>query len=412
MSSSAAAPGPIDVHTHVVPFTLPDPPSGSGLERWPSMMGGSDCNHRQVMIAGKLFRTVSDACWDADRRVEAMDSAGIAAQVLSPMPELLSYWFAPAAALRLGRAVNDAIGGMVRQAPARFMGLGMVPMQDPDLAARELDTLMRDGRFRGIEIGTNVNGVSIADPRFGPLFAAAEETGAAVFVHALHPAGETHMVGPPALKAVAAFPCETALTLAALMTSGTLSRHPRLKIAFSHGGGAFGLVLPRLMQGWAVLPALREAIAESPADIARRLYYDSLVYDAATLAFLVSVFGERQIMIGTDYPFDIFERDPIGRLQGAGFPDPTLRLLKHGNARRFLGLTVRGRSGPDDRSRLAGPGRVPLQLANDVGVQPLEMAGDLARRRAGVAARDVRDQATARGDQAGKRADVEPLHLL
>jgi len=287
----------------------------------------------------KLFRTVGDACWDVGRRVEAMDETGIAIQVLSPMPELLSYWFAPADALFLGRAVNDAIGGMVQGAPGRFIGLGMVPMQEPELAARELETLMRDTRFHGIEIGTNVNGVSIADPRFAPVFAAAEETGAAVFVHALHPAGDTHLIGPTALKAVAAFPCETALTIAALMTSGTLSRFPRLKIAFSHGGGAFGLVLPRLMQGWTVLPSMREAIAESPADIARRLYYDSLVYDAATLAFLVGTFGERQIMIGTDYPFDIFERDPIRRLRDTALPEATLDLLEDGNARRFLGLT-------------------------------------------------------------------------
>lgn len=333
-------PTAIDVHTHVVPFDLPSCPGASGAQRWPAMRPGDDCGHRNVMIAGKLFRTVSEACWDVSRRVQAMDATGIAVQVLSPMPELLSYWFAPADARLLGGAVNEAIGGMVRQAPSRFIGLGMVPMQAPDLAARELEALMRDSRFRGIEIGTNVDGVSIADPRFAPVFAAAEETGAAVFVHALHPAGDMHMVGPPALSAVAAFPCETALTIAALMASGTFSRFPRLKIAFSHGGGAFGLVLPRLMQGWAVLPTLRAAIPESPADIARRLYYDSLVYDAATLAFLSRVFGERQIMIGTDYPFDIHERDPIGRMRATGLSDATLDLLSGGNARRFLGLSA------------------------------------------------------------------------
>jgi len=326
----------IDVHTHIVPFDLP--PSPSGAQRWPVMEPGTDCGHRNVMIAGTLFRTVSDACWDVSRRLEAMDATGITVQVLSPMPELLSYWFSPADALVLGQAVNDAIAGMVQQAPARFFGLGMVPMQNPELAARELAALMRDGRFRGIEIGTNVNGVSIADPRFHPVFAAAEEIGASVFVHALHPAGDMHMVGPPALRALSAFPCETALTIAALMTSGTLSRFPRLKIAFSHGGGAFGLVLPRLMQGWTVLPPIRNAIAESPAEIARRLYYDSLAYDADTLAFLASVFGETQILVGTDYPFDIYERDPLGRMLAGGFSGATLDLFREGNARRFLGV--------------------------------------------------------------------------
>lgn len=310
----------------------------SGERRWPAMQAGADCGHRTVMIDGKAFRTVSSDCWDVARRIEAMDRSGISAQALSPMPELLSYWFSPDDAAAFAAVVNETIAAMVEAAPARFAGLGMVPMQDPDRAARALEALMRDGRFRGIEVGTHVNGVSLGDRRFHPVFAAAEETGAAVFVHALHPAGDTHMIGMPALRAVAAFPCETALAIAALIAGGTLTRFPRLRIAFSHGGGAFGLVLPRMMQGWRVLPPLRDAIAESPAEIARRLYYDSLVYDGATLRHLVERFGERQIMIGTDYPFDIFERDPLGRLGESGLPDATLDLLRDANARRFLGL--------------------------------------------------------------------------
>lgn len=328
----------IDVHTHVVPFELPACPAAASAARWPEIRAGGDCGHRNVVIAGKLFRTVSDACWDISRRLGAMDAAGITTQVLSPMPELLSYWIETPDALVLGRAVNDAIGTMVEQAPGRFAGLGMVPMQDPELAAHELETLMRDERFRGIEVGTNVNGVSIADSRFAPVFAAAEATGAAIFVHALHPGGDNHLIGPPALKAVIGFPCETALTIAGLMTSGMLSRFPRLRIAFSHGGGAFGLVLPRLLHGWKVLASVSASMAESPVDIARRLYYDSLVYDGATLTFLVSVFGERQVMVGTDYPFDIFERDPIGVLKTTGLGSATLDLLREGNARQFLGL--------------------------------------------------------------------------
>ena len=328
----------IDIHTHVVPFELPACPAEANAARWPGMQAAGDCGHRNVVIAGKVFRTVSDACWDISRRLGAMDATGITTQVLSPMPELLSYWIGTDDALVLGRAVNDAIGAMVGLAPGRFVGLGMVPMQDPEMAARELETLMRDERFRGIEVGTNVNGVSIADSRFAPVFAVAEATGAAIFVHALHPAGDNHLIGPPALKAVVAFPCETALTIAGLMTSGMLSRFPSLKIAFSHGGGAFGLVLPRLLHGWKVLASVGGSMAESPAEIARRLFYDSLVYDAATLTFLVSVFGERQMMVGTDYPFDIFERDPLGALQATGLPGTTLDLLREGNARRFLSL--------------------------------------------------------------------------
>jgi aminocarboxymuconate-semialdehyde decarboxylase len=328
----------IDIHTHTVPFELPSCPAAASATRWPEMQPGVDCRNRNVVIEGKIFRTVTDDCWDVSRRLSVMDAAGITNQVLSPMPELLSYWIEARDALVLGRVVNETIGAIVEQAPERFIGLGMVPMQDPELAAHEVEALMRDERFRGIEIGTNVNGISIADPCFAPMFAAAEATDAAIFVHALHPGGDNHLIGPPALKAVVAFPCETALTIAGLMTSGTLSRFPRLRIAFSHGGGAFGLVLPRLLHGWKVLASVGKIMTESPAEIARRLYYDSLVYDATALDFLVRVFGERQIMIGTDYPFDIFERDPIGVVRATGLPDATLERLTGGNARQFLRL--------------------------------------------------------------------------
>jgi len=263
---------------------------------------------------------------------------GVGIQVLSPMPELLSYWFELDDALVFGRYVNEQIGAMVDQAPERFMGLGMIPLQDPERAAVELERLMEDTRFRGVELGTNVNGLSIADPRFDPVFAAAEETGAAVFIHAFHPQDVTHLIGPPILKAVAAFPCETALTISALIASGVLSKYPKLRVAFSHGGGAFGLVLPRLVHGWKVLPALQEAVGESPREIATRIYYDSLVYDEEVLKFLVSSFGEHQILVGTDFPFQIYERDPLGAVNKAGFSGQITRSICEENARTFLNL--------------------------------------------------------------------------
>jgi aminocarboxymuconate-semialdehyde decarboxylase len=161
----------------------------------------------------------------------------------------------------------------------------MVPLQEPERAARELERLMATRLFRGAEIGTNVNGIPIGDARFKPFFAAAEALDAAVFVHALHPAGVDRLVGPPVDQALVAFPCETAFAIASLITGGTLLGHPGLRLAFSHGGGAFGLVLPRLMHGWRSSPALADAVARSPLQLARRLYNDTLVYDRDTLRF-------------------------------------------------------------------------------------------------------------------------------
>jgi len=334
MASSA-----IDIHTHIVPASFPAYAGRHANVRWPSMAPGHDCRHCNVMIAGKVFRTVTDECWSIERRLEAMKVSRIERQVLSPMPELLSYWMEPEDAQAMGRYVNDTIATMVEDGAGRFTGLGMVPLQDPERAARELERMMKTGKFRGVEIGTNVNGVSIGDQRFESFFQAAEELGAAVFVHALHPAGVDRLIGPPAMPALVAFPCETAITIASLMMGGMLRRHPKLRIAFSHGGGVFALVLPRLMHGWKNMKELKEKV-QSPAEQARKLYYDTLVYDSKTLAFLIERFGVTQLCLGTDHPFTIQETDPVGAVEVLGLDVREQNLLMFANASRFLGEGV------------------------------------------------------------------------
>jgi aminocarboxymuconate-semialdehyde decarboxylase len=330
----------IDIHTHIVPAKFPAYAgklvSQHGGAQWPHMAAAHDCHHKNVMIDGKNFRTVTDECWDVERRRQAMAQMGIARQVLSPMPELLSYWLPLDDALPLTRHVNDTISAMVARAPDHFVGLGGVPMQDPDVAARELERLMRDG-FRGVELGSNINGAPLGDPRFENFFAAAEQLGAAIFVHALHPAGKERIVGPAGLMAYIGFPLETAYAIASLITGGTLTRHPRLRLAFSHGGGAFASILPRLAHGWKLKPEFAERIGVSPYEHARKLYYDTLVYDEVTLGHLIDTFGVRQLCLGTDFPFDIHERKPVEAVAALKLAVGDVKLLHHDNAARFLG---------------------------------------------------------------------------
>ena len=332
----AAKTGAIDIHNHIVPAVIPPYAGKHSVARWPQM-ATCDARHKNVMIDGKNFRTVGDECWDIARRIEAMDAAGIGVQVLSPMPELLSYWFAPEDAIAFGRGVNGVIAEMVAGAPRRFAGLGMVPLQDPALAARELERLMADG-FRGVEIGTNVNGIAIGDPRFEPFFAAAERLGAAVFVHALHPASLERIVGPPRLVPFVAFPGETNFAICSLISSGTLEKHPNLRIAFSHGGGTYAIVLPRLTQGWSISPVLQEKIKVSPRETARRLYYDTLVFEAKTIQFLIEMFGLSQLCVGSDFPFDGGDPQPLREIAKLGLGAADLAAIYEGNAKRFLGL--------------------------------------------------------------------------
>jgi aminocarboxymuconate-semialdehyde decarboxylase len=325
----------IDVHTHVVPESFP-PYAGKGRDvPWPSMAEAHAC-HKHVMISGKVYRTVSDGCWSVPRRIEDMGGMRIARQALSPMPELLSYWLPREDARVLIRHMNDQIAAMVARAPQRFIGLGAVPLQDVDAAIRELQYIKNLG-FAGAEIASHVNGTSIGDPRFEPFFAAAEQMGAAIFVHALRPAGQDRIVGPFSEQAVC-FPGDIALACASMITGGVAARHPRLRIAFSHGGGAMAMLLPRLVHAWNMIPKAKETLTESPAATARRFYYDQLVFDPAAVNFLIERFGASQIVLGSDYPFNMGDADPLGSVEKARLDAATHAAITAGNARRFLGL--------------------------------------------------------------------------
>lgn len=330
----------IDVHAHVVPENFPSYIGAKMPADWPSMAPAGPACHRHVMIAGKVYRTVSDACWSPTRRLQDLPGMGLALQVVSPMPELLSYWMAAADAQQLLRYTNDCMAAMVDEGGGRLAALGAVPLQDLELAIAELEYVVKTLGLAGVEIGSNINGVPVGAPQLDPFFEACEALGAAVFVHALRPAGMERLVGPAPLQQVLGYPGDVGLAAASAITGNLMLRRPRLRIAFSHGGGTLASLLPRLQQGWEVFPALKESVHASPAEQARRLYYDTLVFDTPMLRHLVDRFGAGQLMVGTDHPFNFHDRTPVQRIEVAGFDDATVAALVHGNARRFLGRTT------------------------------------------------------------------------
>lgn len=326
----------IDIHTHVVPETFP-PYAGRGTNiPWPAMADAHAC-HKHVMIQGKVYRTVSEGCWSVPRRIEDMGAMQVARQAISPMPELLSYWLPLDDAKTMLRYLNEQIAAMIARAPDRFVGLGAVPLQDIDAALLELEYSLKKLHFSGVEIASHVNGVSIGDARFEPFFAAAERLGAAIFVHALRPAGQDRIVGAFPEQAVC-FPGDIGLAAASMITGGIAARHPKLRIAFSHGGGVMSILLPRLVHAWNVFPKAKESLAESPATTARRFYYDQLVFDPAAVGFLIKSFGAAQIVVGTDYPFALGDTHPMKTLELAEIRGETLVAITSTNAKRFLAL--------------------------------------------------------------------------
>ena len=327
----------VDVHAHVIPGQFPAYLGGATPAGWPSTAPADEC-HRHVMIDGKNYRTVSDKCWTTSRRLADFEDMGLALQAISPMPELLSYWLSPADGAQLIRFLNEQIALMVHESAGQLIGLGAVPLQDLPLAIKELHYIKETLGLCGVEIGSNINGVVIGDARFDPFFEACTALDMPVFVHALRPAGMDRLVGPAPLQQVLGYPTDVGLAAASVLTGKLLERYPKLRIAFSHGGGTLAMLLPRLQKGVSVFPALKQSVHLSPTEQARKLFYDTLVFDEHTLRHLVHTFGASQLMIGTDYPFNFHENRPLERITQAAFDQGVVDQLTHLNAKRFLGI--------------------------------------------------------------------------
>jgi aminocarboxymuconate-semialdehyde decarboxylase len=331
----------IDVHCHIVPAQFPPAPANCHAT-WPQM------DHRAnqeavVMVGDKEFRVVDSRCWDFARRIADMNGEDVGMQAISPMPELLTYWIEAPATLALARHVNQAIADMVHAAPERFVGLGMVPLQDPELAAKELARLRSELGLVGVEIGSNIKGRSPGDPFFDPFFAEAERLGMAIFVHALHPTMTDRLIGPPIVAAHVAFPTDVGLAAASFITGRVIEKFPKLRVGFSHGGGTLAAFLPRLENGWQKVPALNRAF-RSPTETARQLYYDNVVFDRTLLHHLIETFGDTQIFVGSDYPFTAGQKNSASMFDDLGLDSAQLAALRGGNAIRFLNLDNPGKA--------------------------------------------------------------------
>jgi aminocarboxymuconate-semialdehyde decarboxylase len=327
----------IDTHTHFVPDSIPPEPGRNPL--WPSVeRRGPD--GAAVMVGGKVFRVIDSRSWDAFRRIDDMRADDVDVQVVSPMPELLSHWFPPDDADVLCRHINEGIASLCAAHPRRFIGIGMVPMQDPALAVRRLDEVKSLG-LRGIEIGSHINGVPLGAARLHEVYAAAEQASLMVMVHPLHPLGLDRMGGRPELAAVAAFPMETAFAAVSLMTNGITERFPKLRILLSHGGGALPWILPRLRHARTTGAPLDSLFPRDPGEMVRTFYYDTILYDRAALDYLKAKVGQDGLVAGSDYPFTIKQDRP------AEFAEAALGLAREtfaDNARGLLGFKVNSRA--------------------------------------------------------------------
>ena len=327
----------IDVHTHILPPRWPDLRERYGYGGWVQLeRQGSGCAH--MTLDGSFFRAVDPNSWDNEIRIRECDEHGVGVQVLSTVPIMFSYWAKPLDTLDLSRILNDHIAGAVAAHPNRFIGLGTLPMQAPDLAVPELERCVRELGLAGVEIGTHVNGMNLDHPSVYPVLEAAADLGAAVFVHPWEMLGRERM-GKYWLPWLVGMPAETSLSICSMIFGGIFERLPNLKVCFAHGGGAFPATLGRIEHGFKVRPDLCAVDNEhNPRDYLGRFYVDALVHDDEMLRYMIKLMGERTIAMGSDYPFPLGELVPGELIESMNLPRAVAERLLSGTALEWLGL--------------------------------------------------------------------------
>jgi aminocarboxymuconate-semialdehyde decarboxylase len=332
----SARPLKIDVHTHILP------------ESWPSLRerygygGFVQLEHHgpgcaRMMIDDRAFREVQSNTWSPESRLADCDRDRVGVQVLSTVPVMFSYWAKPEHALDLARLLNDHIASVVEAHPRRFVGLGTLPMQAPDLAVGELERCVGELGMAGVEIGTHVNEWNLDRPELFPVFERAAELGAAVFVHPWDMLGKKRM--PKYwLPWLVGMPAETTLAICSMIFSGVLERLPHLRVLFAHGGGAFPWTVGRIEHGFQVRPDLCAVDNDvNPRVYLGKFWVDSLVHDPRALEFLIELLGDDRIALGSDYPFPLGEHVPGSMIESMdSLTDETRRRLLEGNALEFL----------------------------------------------------------------------------
>jgi len=347
----------IDLHTHILPRDWPDLDAKYGYGGFIRLDHYKPCCAR-MMIGDRVFREITDNVWDPKRRIEECDREKISMQVLSTVPVMFSYWAKAADALDLSRRLNDHIAEVVRNHPTRFAGLATIPLQDPDLAASELERCVRELGLRGAQIGTHVDAnphsgridtLNLDNASLQPVWNAAEQLGAAIFVHPWDMFGKERM--PKYwLPWLVGMPAETSLAICSMIFGGVFDRFPKLRVAFAHGGGAFPFTIGRIEHAFHVRPDLvsmenktnpRKYLgrADNQKIVPARFYVDSLVHDADALRLLLNLFGAERVALGSDYPFPLGEPNPgklIESIKELSSQDKTQ--LFSGTAREFLGI--------------------------------------------------------------------------
>jgi aminocarboxymuconate-semialdehyde decarboxylase len=300
----------IDLHNHVIPPAIVDA-IARDPERFGTKIEEKD-GKRYFNNHGRMTELLADF-YDVDAKLAWMDRQGIDIAAISVGPPIYFYWLSPDAGLAAAKLANDGIAQMAARQPDRLRGMAHLPMQDPDAAITEPERVVKEHKFKAVELGTSIEGVALADPRFRKVLKTIEQLGCFVFAHPYQCLAQGAM-DDYYLRNFIGFPLDTTLMIAHLMFSGALEDLKKLRILCAHGGGFMPYQIGRFAHGHNARPEPKVKTQISPRELFKRFYFDCLTHDPQAARHLINIAGPNRVVIGTDHPFDMMPDDPMGAI--------------------------------------------------------------------------------------------------
>ena len=328
----------IDVHAHYVPSDSLKVAAEIGARHGLKL----EKNERGDLLTreGRAFLgQLKPEFSDLDLRLSIMDRQGVDMQVLSPASSYFFYWMPATESLEFARWLNDRFAETVAKHPQRFVALASVPIQDAATAAVELDRAIIRLGLRGAEIASNINGRYFDDPAFDPFWEAAQALDALLFVHPNQVVGADRM-NKNQLANLIGNPTDTSLAFAKLIFGGVLERFPRLKFLLAHAGGFLPYTWGRLDRGFQIQDPASRKISQPPSEYVKLLHFDTITHSSMALEYLITNFGADRVLLGSDYPYDMGDPEPVGSLGAAKINREQMNQVASANACKLLRIGV------------------------------------------------------------------------
>jgi aminocarboxymuconate-semialdehyde decarboxylase len=325
----------VDTHAHIiVPEILRE---ANPAEAWRPRVAWE--NGKQIVEYGpKRIGSATREFVSPEKILAEIAKSGVDTALLCPWVSLVRYRARPEESLGSCQVQNDALLALSEKYPKQVAALGMVPLQDVKLAVKELERIMGVG-LKGVEIGTHVNGVYLGDAHFRPFWEACESLSAFIFIHPVEGGGQAELQNYYMWNVIGN-PLDTTIAAGHLILSGAMEAYPGLKILLAHGGGTLPYLHGRLDRGYQQRPEINKVISRPPTEYLKQFYFDTITHDVAVLRNLVELVGADHVMLGSDYPFDMGNENPVDLVRAAGFDKETEEKILGGNITRLLNLEM------------------------------------------------------------------------